>query len=975
MSSKTLKGLAIAVALLMLAPALYAQTTRGSIEGTVTTDDGSALPGVTVTVASPDLPGSSRIDVTEADGGFRIPNLPPADYTVTFQLEGFAALTQQDVHVAINTMTPMRVTMTGAFGEEVVVSGEAAIVNTYSAESGVNVDETLFRNLPTGRDYTSVAQVTPGAQTDASGTTFYGSTGAENAYYIDGINTTGVELGQQGKLLNFEFIQEVQVKTAGYNAEYGRTTGGIINVITKSGGNEFTGDVFGYYDDDSLRANLSGEAEEGAVSGSLKTTGVTRSDLGADLGGYVVQDRLWFFAAYDRVDNEDTLESIENFSIFVPGGPTLGQEFTDTTTRDLFAGKLTFQASPGHSFYASAFGDPSTREGALGSLAAPPTHTIQTLDTGSTDYIVNYDGVLSDSVLLNARISQHNEETETGGAGRNLNGLLDNTDPLGDGTITWGWAGSPSPSGIGFFQDQSFGRDQYRGDLSYFLDDFGGDHELKVGVEFEEVSVENQNFESGGSRIYRFNCSPPSRCPGGQPYYYRHRYFVNSDDIDPYNVSPSDINNPLTVDTKAENLAYFLQDTWRPLSNLTLDLGVRYDEQKLFNADGEVQQKLDDAIAPRLGVIWDPTNSGRAKVYGHYGEFYETIPMDIVIRSYGGEISVFAYNFSDDPNAFSNDPTARIPSVLGGGFSNVDPDTESQHIEELVIGGEYEVIPNLAVGVKYIARDLQNVMEDALSADGHYFIGNPGRGLMTGTYDIGYAFGYNSTLHQLGIPSREFEGVELTVTKRPTRNFQFLASLLWSELQGDYDGLFQASTGQLDPNLNSAFDYFDFSVNNQGYLSNDRRWQAKFDGVYHFEFGLDAGLSAYYRTGLPVTAMGYSEAYQNWEYYLSERGAFGRTPDTYEADLHLGYPIQLANDWEVTLLLDIFNILDQQKATQLSNRYTPGSEDYQPIDWFTGEILTIRPGDAANPPTNAAFNTPTAWQDPTSVRLGLRLSF
>ncbi len=120
--------------------------------------------------------------------------------------------------------------------------------------------------------------------------------------------------------------------------------------------------------------------------------------------------------------------------------------------------------------------------------------------------------------------------------------------------------------------------------------------------------------------------------------------------------------------------------------------------------------------------------------------------------------------------------------------------------------------------------------------------------------------------------------------------------------------------------------------------------------------------------------MGYSTAYQNWEYYLSKRGAFGRTPDTYEADLHLGYPVRLGNDWDLTLLLDVFNILNQQRATQVSNRYDL-VEDYQPIDWKTGQIYTITPGDATHPPTNPSFGTPTTWQDPTSVRLGARLSF
>jgi hypothetical protein len=967
----------LAIAVLLAPASAFAQSSAGTISGKVMDENGAALPGVTAEATSAALQGQ-KLSVTDAGGNFRLVALPPGAYTVTFSMDGFQNVVQEDIRVNIGGQIPLVVTMNSAFTDTMVVtSSDRPLVNTQSTESGVSLSSDFFQDLPTGRNYASVARVAPGAQDDASGTTFYGSTGAENAYYIDGVNTTGVELGQQGKNLNFEFIQEVQVKTGSYGAEYGRNTGGIIEVVTKSGGNELTGDVFGYYDDDSLESSLSTEAAAGGVSGSTRTVGRNRSDLGFDLGGAFQKDKLWYFVAYDQVDNTDDKESVENFAPFVPNAPGLGDQFQTKTTRDLAAAKLTWKISPTHTLAGSFFDDSGEQTGLLAgySLAAPPSHFTGVAGFGAPDYALNYDGVLSESVLISGRLSQHNEENTQTGAGADLVGFIDQTDPLGDGTITWGWAGAPTLSGFGFFQNQEFTRDQTRADVTYFVNDFGGDHEFKIGAELEDVGVINANRNSGGSRVYRFPCSA-SRCPNDPTgYYYRHRYFVQTK-IDPYAATAADLRDPLTIDTKAENEALFLQDSWRVADNFTLNLGVRHDTQSLFNAAGQVQQKLDDGTAPRLGFIWDPMKNGRSKVYAHYGKFYETIPMDIVIRSYGGEITVFAYNFSQNPADLAGDrAVGRGSSTLGGGFSNVDPGTESQHIEELVIGGEYEVTNDMSVGVKYINRDLKNIMEDALSASGDYFIGNPGRGLMTGTYDIGYAFGYNSTLHALPVPTRKFEGYEVTLTKRPTKNFQFLASLLFSELTGSYDGLFQASTGQLDPNLNSAFDYYDFSVNNKGKLSNDRPFQAKIDGAYNFGSGVTVGASAYYRDGVPVTAMGYSDAYANWEYYLSERGAFGRTDTEFEADVHVGYPIALKNGAEINLLLDVFNLLDRQGETGRSNRYDL-NEDYQPIDWFTGvEAPPITPGDATRPPTNASFNTANAWQNPRSVRLGVRFSF
>ena len=355
-----------------------------------------------------------------------------------------------------------------------------------------------------------------------------------------------------------------------------------------------------------------------------------------------------------------------------------------------------------------------------------------------------------------------------------------------------------------------------------------------------------------------------------------------------------------------------------------------------------------------------------------------------MIRSFDGEISIFSYNLSDDPNTVANNPSVANSRILGGGFSRVDPGIKGQHLEETVIGFEYEIAPNWAAGIKYISRDLKRVIEDALTLDGEYYIGNPGFGQMTDTYSMAAAWGYNDAgASPIPVPERNFEGVELTLQKRFSNNFQFITSLLFSEMEGNYDGLFQASTGQLDPNLNSAFDYADFQVNNQGKLSNDVPLQWKFDGIYRFDFGLSTGLSAFYRKGTPITAMGYEVNYNNWEFYLSERGAFGRIDDQWEADLHFGYPIRLGHGLELNVLLDIFQIFNRQGETRRDIRYTSADHAYDVLDWDTNIPYQpiSRQDDGGRPPTNVnadgdlAWNTADRWQDPTTIRLGLRLSF
>ncbi len=969
--------------------ALLAQTTRGDIQGRVGDEAGTALPGVTVAISSDALIGK-QATVTDAQGTYKFLVLPPGAYTVTFSLSGYQTRTQENIGVKIGSTTRVDSVMTSAFTDEVVVTSESPLVDTSNTTIGVDLSSDFYNDLPTGRNYTSVAKVTPGAQSDGSGQTFYGSSGAENAYYIDGANTTGVELGQQGTTLNFEFIDEVQVKSGSYNAEYGRATGSVISVITKSGGNEFHGDVFGYYDAASLQASLKSAPADGAVSGTFQTVDYTRYDVGVDLGGYIVKDKLWFFAAYDFVSNENNNEVLK--SAPVVGAPAEGDVLVQTTESDLWAAKLTWRIAANHSLSGSGFGDPSTQTGPLPGigLAATPLHYIGDIETGGTNYSFNYDGIFGQNVVISARAAQHNEQSKQTGPGADVVGFIDQTNPLGDGTTVYGWSANSNANervaGFGFFQNQEFSRDQYNVDLSWFVGNLAGSHEFKGGYEYEDIGVKNDNWNGGaGQRIYRYNCvQSATRDCQGNAYYFNHRIYLNSAGLDATELTPADIQAPLTVDTKATNDAWFVQDTWQVTSNLSLALGVRFSTQQLYNADGEVSADINDNVEPRLGFVWDPTGNGKSKLFGHWGKFYETIPMDIVIRSFGGEISVFSYNLSDDPNNVANDPTVRPSRILGGGFSAVDPNTKGQNLEEYVLGFEYEFASDWAAGIKYINRQLNRVIEDALSADGHYYIGNPAYGQMTGTYDLGYAYGYNPcptpeecpNFHPIPVPTREFSGIELTLKKRFSNNFQFITSFLFSDMTGNYDGTFQASTGQLDPNLNSAFDYADFQVNNTGQLSNDIPFQFKFDGIYRFNFGLSTGLSLYYTDGKPVTAMGYSSAYNNWEYYLSERGAFGNADAYYEADLHLGYPLKIGSNMELNFLVDIFNLFNMQGETSRSQRYTTTATEYRVYDWDTGVALPpIRPGDTDRPSDNPAFNTANAWQDPTTVRLGVRLSF
>jgi TonB dependent receptor/Carboxypeptidase regulatory-like domain/TonB-dependent Receptor Plug Domain len=908
-------ALLLVVSMLLVAGAAFAQE-AGAIVGTVT-QGGTGLPGVTVEVRSANLQGV-RTDVTDSNGGFRFPNLPAGDYNLTATLSGFNPVSQRNIRVGLNRTVTLEVNLSPQVSEQITVTGAAPVVDVTSTTAGVNVTSETMRSLPIGRNFTAVTQVAPGTSTDATGPTVYGSTGAENNYIIDGLNTTEVERGRQGKRLNFDFIQEVEVMTGGQPAEYGRMTGGIVNAITKSGSNEFHGDVFGYNSGGSFNADNETAADRPATATTIAETD-SAYDLGANLGGYFIKDRLWFFGAYNRTNQTDLSIRI-NTPLNFPGVFELpvGGSVESEITRDLYAGKLSLAATPSHLLNLSVFGDPSTTEGAILAIAGAPSTWQGTIETGGADAILRYSGVFGTNWTLNASAGQHKETTEWGGAGASIGRLNDETVIP---NVAFG--------GFGFIQNQEFTRDILKLDVSAFL----GSHQFKFGADRENLKAENENIYTGSDRVRK-------RCRGGVPasgvcapinIYYTHEGYVSDSTTNATLVNGLVIPS-LVASPKTENTSFYVQDSWKVMPNFTLNLGVRWEEQKIGNREGEVAIDLDDMIAPRLGLIWDVQNNGRSKLYANYGRFFESIPMDINLRAFGGEISVQSNNLDPTPGHFTPAPVGpagtgvpaqsggRAFRFLGGHLVPVDPDLEGQHIDEYLAGYDYEIAPNLMVGVKGTYRKLGQVIEDMLViSEGDYFIANPGQG--TGTV-AGYLWGDEVPAEKA---KRTYKGLEFHAQKRFSNNYQFFASYVWSRLEGNYDGTFQASTGQLDPNINSAYDYGDFAVNNNGLLSNDRTHQAKFYGSYTladgFAKGLDLGAAFYWQSGAALTGQGYEFAgYRNYEYYLTERGSLGRGPSDYELDFHVGFPVAFGGGKRLNLLLDVFNVLNRQSITRLDNR-------------------------------------------------------
>ena len=295
------KGIALlAVLALFGAPALVAQEVTGSIEGTVRDNNDAVLPGATVQAKGP---VGSVLAVSDGAGEFRFPRLPSGEYTVTASLDGFATA-EGTVDLTVGRTADLEFTLSpSAIAETITVTGESVAIDLTSAATNTNISRERIDLIPRGRDFTDVVAQAAGAsdESQAGGISIDGSSGAENRFIIDGIDTTSPQKGVNSVPLRADFIEEVQVKSAGYAAEYGGSTGGVINAITKSGNNDWTFGILAQYEDrswgGSQRPVLIREGGEGVYVTQPKDD-ETRVDPGFFIGGPIVKDRLWFFASY-----------------------------------------------------------------------------------------------------------------------------------------------------------------------------------------------------------------------------------------------------------------------------------------------------------------------------------------------------------------------------------------------------------------------------------------------------------------------------------------------------------------------------------------------------------------------------------------------------------------------------------------------------------------------------------------------------
>jgi hypothetical protein len=573
----------LAVAALALADVAAAQSTSGTISGRVVDTQDRSVPGVTVTVESPNLQGV-RTAVTSENGDYIFTLLPSGQYTITFELSGFQQQ-QRAVTVAPTQVVPVDVTM-GLAGvtETVDVVGRAADVLTQTAQVATNFSQDLISTLPTNRSIDSTLLLAPSVHpTGPSGNySIAGSMSYENLFMINGVTINENLRGQALNLFIEDAIQETTIATAGVSAEYGRFGGGVVNMITKSGGNQFTGSFRDSMVNDRWRAlvpNRPGDPFSGETDASRTDDIVPTYEY--TFGGPVFRDRLWFFTA-GRLQKQTFNRQLVETNI----------PYVATNDSKRYEGNATYSLNSNHRFQGSFIKESLDQfNNTFSTAASMDLASLEDRSVPQDLFTLTYSGILTPSFFIEGRYSQRNYTFA--GSGSKYTDLI-------RGTLLVTTAGRRfwSPTFCGVCTDEERDNQDIFVKGSWFLStrDYGS-HNVVVGYDnFDDIRLAN-NHQSGSD--YRFTNVTA--------------IFQGTDIVPSFRSGTTRIQwNPIFVDSLGTDFrthSVFANDNWRINDRVTANVGLRFDKNHGVNGDGTLVAK-DSGFSPRVGVIYDPTGTG-----------------------------------------------------------------------------------------------------------------------------------------------------------------------------------------------------------------------------------------------------------------------------------------------------------------------------------------------------------------------------
>lgn len=980
--TKGLRRSALTVALgLCFAGGVQAQT---NVAGAVT---GRASAGDTITITNPST-GFSRTITVDSSGSYRFSQLPTGQYQVS--RNGADA---RNVVVNVGGATNVDFSAAARLDTvEVVGGGVINPIDVSSVESSTIMTAAQIARLPVARDTTAVALLAPGTvKGDAAFgnlASFGGASVAENQYFFNGFNITNTFNNLDFAAIPFEAIAEQQTKTGGYGAEFGRSTGGVVNQVSKRGSNEFHagGNLFWspeslvetrrsyYLNDGTLSADRSNNTTGTALTGAVWASGA------------LVQDRLFAYGLlqYSDQGGSEAFSSSRGFST------------SQTSTQPKWLVKLDWNINDSNILEFTGISDRrkyetdyfSTKYDDPVSPINPQFDQFKGTEynrAGGETYIAKYTGYLTDAITLSALAGTSTSARENysitadgtrnsyqGTVGQPANGCPVITDarpsavnrqvPSISGCALANFLGRP---------DAEDTRDQFRVDLEWLF----GDHMLRGGVDIDNFeSVAGESY-SGGA-VWRYG-RYASTGYTGENEVVRKRVFQSGSTV------------------AVDQTAFYIEDSWNITPNFMAYLGLRWDTFDNMNGDGETFAKIKNQFAPRLGFSWDVKGDSSLKVFGNAGRY--ALPLTATVAVRGASKSLYSEEFFTytgvDPatgapiglvridNPANGRPIRYLNNEFGVGKNPetiADQGLKPMYQDEYIFGFQKQLADNLSLGTRVVRRDLKAAIDDqcdyrpiiewalanGFTDDGGIFIEPEDKTQDSdiAVYNPGFAFchlynpGRDSTFKmdingdgtleevkltadQLGPDAkRTYTAVEVFFETSWDRAF-LQGSYTWSKSRGNTEGGVKSDIGQDDTGTTQDFDYPELMEGADGYLPNDRRHSFKLFGAYDVTDTVTVGAALIMQSGRPIncfgfhpTDSGYGNSYFYCEGELKPRGTSGRTPWTRTLDLNAQWRPAFAED-RLTLKMDVFNVFDSQRETSVNEFGEDSAGNWQPNVW------------------------------------------
>ncbi|MEJ1097158.1 MULTISPECIES: TonB-dependent receptor [unclassified Pseudoxanthomonas] len=954
--------LALGACLGSMAPMTFAQSVTGAVAG-------RAEVGQQITITNT-ATGLSRTVTVGKEGTYRVAQLPPGNYTLV--PSGGEPIS---ISVSLGGTTTVNLAGAGAVSLDTIQVVGSRIVNRVdvrSTETATNISREDLGRLPVDQNLTSVALLAPGVVDSGAtfgGLTFGGSSVAENVVYINGLNVTDPYRRQGFSSVPFAFYEEFQIKTGGYSAEFGRSTGGVINAITRSGGNEFRGGMEVTVEPSAWESSKEDHFHRDGTLDERDRTSRDENPLfktNVWASGPIVKDKLFFFAMYENRESDS--KDIDTTEAFITN-----------SNNDFWGAKLDWRINDDHSLELLAFSDKSD------SVTSTYDYTWDTGErgdktgestagSGGDNWSATYTGHFTDNFAAKAMYGV-NKRSSIGGSPWDAHCSI--VTRAGNYTTAFGPATTqegchPTNTSISSRYDK---REAARLDFEWTL----GDHLLRFGFDQEVMDSESSVVYPGDGVSYQAQATTPGALlpndavvPAGVNRIIDARRYITG--------------SPVTTEAQA----FYLEDNWSVTPNLLLNLGLRFDKFHNKLASGATFAKADfsDMVSPRLGFSWDMKGDGTTKIFGNAGRYY--LPLTNKLTDYfgGGTTDEHTYYVLNgwveraDPitgaTYLAPDLGAQIGPVNTDGNAPppddvrtaVDRDLKQVFQDEFILGFQQAINTAWSYGVNATYRKVTRAVEDARINhvegcpwySGDWPIINPGESATLWCPDTndwvsfdsskdGYRASGSGAIMGYKKPRRTYKAVEFQLDRAWDDKWAFNASYLWSKTEGNIEGPVNSDTGYADTNL---VQYYDHPAVNERYgvLFNDFRHQIKLRGSYKLNEMWSFGTTVSARSGGPITAYGvvwpndnrsaggpgeFSGGGSGWlcvancsnwatrELVYTERGAFGRMPWVYNVGVNVTWTLPVEGI-DLKARLSVYNLLNDQTEINVHSRYerTPG---------------------------------------------------